>query len=58
MTYTVVECLQGIQTAKEAAAPDKDGSGNPTIRHEHFTRADDANTRYTMCSNTLRRQYY
>jgi hypothetical protein len=53
MTSTVVECLQGIQTAKEATAPDEDRSGNPKIRHEHFTRADDANTRYTMCSNAL-----
>jgi hypothetical protein len=58
MISTVVECLQGIQMAKEAASPDKDRSGNPTIRHEHFTRADDANTRYTMCSNALWRQYY
>jgi hypothetical protein len=58
MTSTMVECLQGIQTAKEATAPDENGSGNPMIRHEHFTRADDANTRCTMCSNTLWRQYY
>jgi hypothetical protein len=58
MTSTVVECLQGIQTAKEAAAPDENGSGNPKIRHEHFTRADDANTRSTMCSNALWRRYY
>jgi hypothetical protein len=58
MTSTVVECLQGIQAAKEAAAPDKNGSGNPKIRHEHFTRADDANTRHTICSNALQRQYY
>jgi hypothetical protein len=58
MTSTMVECLQGIQTAKEAAAPDKNGSGNPKIRHEHFTRADDANMKCTMCSNALRRQYY
>jgi hypothetical protein len=50
MTSTVVECLQGIQMAKEAAAPEENGSGNPTIRHEHFTRADDANMSYTMCS--------
>jgi hypothetical protein len=28
--------------AKEAAAPDNNGSGNPTIRYEHFTRADEA----------------
>jgi hypothetical protein len=53
MTSTVVECLQGIQTAKEATASDKNGSGNPMIRYEHSTRADDANTRYTMCSNAL-----
>jgi hypothetical protein len=58
MISTMVECLQGIQAAKEAAAPDKNGSGNPKIRHEHFTRADDANTRCTMCSNALWRQYY
>jgi hypothetical protein len=58
MTSTMVECLQGIQTAKEAAAPDKKRSGNPTIRYEYFTRADDANTRCAMCSNALWRQYY
>jgi hypothetical protein len=58
MTSTVVEYLQGIQTAKEAAAPDKTGSGNPMIRYEHFTRADNANTRYAMCSNALWRWYY
>jgi hypothetical protein len=58
MTSTVVECLQGIQTAKEAAAPDQNGSGNPANKYENFTRADDANMRYTMCSNTLWRQYY
>jgi hypothetical protein len=49
----MVEYLQGIQTAKVATAPDKNGSGNPTIRYEHFTRADDVNMRYTMYSNTL-----
>jgi hypothetical protein len=27
ITSTMVECLQGIQMAKEAAAPDKNGSG-------------------------------
>jgi hypothetical protein len=53
MTSTVVECLQGIQTAKEAAAPDENRSGNLKIRHEHFTRADNANMRSTMCSNAL-----
>jgi hypothetical protein len=55
---TMVECLQGTQKAKEAAAPGKDGAGNSTIRDEHFTRADHANTRYAMCSNALWRQYY
>jgi hypothetical protein len=58
MISTVVECLQGIQMAKEAAAPDKNGSGNPMTRYEHFTRADDANMRYAMCSNALWRRYY
>jgi hypothetical protein len=57
-TSNVAKCLQGIQLAKEAAAPDKNGSGNPKMRHKHFTRADDTNTRYTMYSNTLWRQYY
>jgi hypothetical protein len=58
MTSTMVEYLQGIQTAKEAAAPDKNGLGNLIISHEHFTRADDAKMRYTMCSNALWRHYY
>jgi hypothetical protein len=53
MTSTMVEYLQGIQMAKAAAAPDENGSGNLANEYEHFTRADDANTRYTMCSNTL-----
>jgi hypothetical protein len=53
MISTIVECLRGIHTAKEAAAPDKNRSGNRMIRHEYFTRADDANMRYTICSNTL-----
>jgi hypothetical protein len=53
MISTIVECLQGIQMAKKAAAPDKDGSGNLIIRFQHFTRADDANTRYTIYSNAL-----
>jgi hypothetical protein len=52
MTSTMVECLQGIQMAKEAVAPDKNGLGNLKIRYKHSTRADDANTTYTMCSNT------
>jgi hypothetical protein len=55
---TMVECLQGIQTAKEAAAPDKIGPGNPANNNEYFTRANDINMRYTMCSNTLWRGYY
>jgi hypothetical protein len=58
ITSTMVECLQGIQTAKEATPPDKNGLGNLKIRYEHFTRADNANMRCTMCSNTLQRQYY
>jgi hypothetical protein len=58
MISTMVEYLQGIQMAKEAAAPDKNGSGNPKIRYEHFTRADDTDTRYTMYSNALQRRYY
>jgi hypothetical protein len=41
-----------------SCSPDKNGSGNLKIRYEHFTRADDANTRYTMCSNTVWRWYY
>jgi hypothetical protein len=53
MISTMVECLQGIQMAKEAAALDKNRSGDLKIRHKHFTRADDANTRYTICSNAL-----
>jgi hypothetical protein len=58
MTSTVVEYLQGIQMAKEAVAPDKNGSGKLTIRYEHFTTADDANTKYARCSNALWRRYY
>jgi hypothetical protein len=58
ITSTVVECLQGIQMAQEAAAPQKNRSGNPKIRYEYFTRADEANMRYTICSNALWRQYY
>jgi hypothetical protein len=37
MISTIVECLQGIQTAKEAIAPGKNRSGNPAIKYEHFT---------------------
>jgi hypothetical protein len=39
-------------------SPDKNGSGNLKIRYKHFTRANNANTRYTICSNTLQRWYY
>jgi hypothetical protein len=39
---TVVECLQGIQTAKEAAVQCKNGLGYPAIEYKHFTRAHDA----------------
>jgi hypothetical protein len=58
MTSTMVEYLQGIQIAKEATALDKNRSGNLIITYEHFTRADDANMRYTIYSNTLWRWYY
>jgi hypothetical protein len=58
MTSAMVECLQGIQMAKEATARDKNRSGNPEIKYEHFTRADDAYTRCAICSNALWRQYY
>jgi hypothetical protein len=58
MISTIVECLQGIQTAKEAAAPGKNGSGNLTIKYEYFTRADDVHMRYNIYSNALWRQYY
>jgi hypothetical protein len=44
--------------SKGSHSPDKNGSGNPTIRYEYFTRANDTNTRYTMCSNALCRQSY
>jgi hypothetical protein len=53
MTSTMVECLQGIQIAKEAAALDKNRLGNLANNNQHFTRADNTNTRYTICSNTL-----
>jgi hypothetical protein len=58
MISTVVEYLQGIQMAKEAAAPDKNGSGNPANNDEYFTRSDDAYMRCAMCSNALWRRYY
>jgi endo-1,4-beta-mannosidase len=53
ITSTIVEYLQGIQMAKEAAAPDKNRSGNLANNDEHFTRANDAHTRYDIYSNTL-----
>jgi hypothetical protein len=58
MTSTMVECLQGIQMAKEAADKCKDGSGNPAIVYGHVTRADNAHTKHNMCLNALRRGYY
>jgi hypothetical protein len=53
MISAMVEYLQGIQTAKEAAAPDKNGLGNLAIKYEHFTTADDVYTRCAICSNAL-----
>jgi hypothetical protein len=50
---TMVEYLQGIQTAKEAAAPDKNGLGNLANNDEYFTSTDDVYMRYAMCLNTL-----
>jgi hypothetical protein len=58
MISTMVEYLQGIQMAKEAAAPDKNRLGNLANNDKHFTRANNTHTRYDMCSNTLWRQYY
>jgi hypothetical protein len=54
----MLECLQGIPTAKEATVQCKNGSGNPAIEYEYFTRADDAHMKYDMCSNALWRWYY
>jgi hypothetical protein len=39
--------------AKKAAAPDQNGLGNLAKKYEYFTRADDANMRYTMCLNAV-----
>jgi hypothetical protein len=50
---TIVKCLQGIQTAKEAIVQYKNTSGNPAIRNGYFTRADDIHTRYNIYSNAL-----
>jgi hypothetical protein len=58
MTSTMVEYLQGIQTAKEATVHCKNGSENPAIKNKHFTRANNAHTRCNMYSNALWRQYY
>jgi hypothetical protein len=44
--------------SKGSRGPDKSRSGNLKINYKYFTRADDTNTRYTMCSNALWRQYY
>jgi hypothetical protein len=53
MISTMVEYLQGIQTAKEATDPDKNRSGNLGIKNEHFTRADNIHMRYDIYSNTI-----
>jgi endo-1,4-beta-mannosidase len=50
---TMVEYLQGIQTAKEATALDKNRSGNLAHNDEHFSRADDAYMRCAIYSNAL-----
>jgi hypothetical protein len=50
---TMVEYLQGIQTAKEATAPDNNGLGNLGNNDEYFTRADDRHIRCDICSNAL-----
>jgi hypothetical protein len=51
----MVEYLQGIQTAKEATAPDKNRSGNLGNNNEYFTRADNAYMRGAMYSHALLR---
>jgi hypothetical protein len=43
----MVECLQGIQIAKEATDPDENRLGNLAKNDKHFTRANNANTRYS-----------
>jgi hypothetical protein len=50
MMSTMVDYLQGIQTAKEASEECKNGSGNSVIVYGHFTRADNAymKTRYML----------
>jgi hypothetical protein len=58
MISTIVECLQGIQTAKEATVQCKNRSGNLGIEYEHFTRADDVHMKHDICSNALWRWYY
>jgi hypothetical protein len=54
----MVEYLQSIWTAKEAAAPDKNGSGNLANNNKHFTRANNTNMRCAIYSNALWRWYY
>jgi hypothetical protein len=58
MTSTVVECLQGIDTAKEAVVQCKDGLASPAIEYEHFTRANNTYMKHNMYSNALQSQYY
>jgi hypothetical protein len=58
MTSTMVECLQGIQMAKEAAAPEQNSSGNLANNDEYFISANNTYMRYAMCSNALWRWYY
>jgi endo-1,4-beta-mannosidase len=53
MISTMEEYLQGIQIAKEAAAPDKNRLRNPANNNEYFTGADNAHIRCDMCSHTL-----
>jgi uncharacterized protein YbjQ (UPF0145 family) len=53
MISIMVEYLQGIQMAKEATALGKNGLGNLRIKYEHFTRANDIDMRYHICSNAL-----
>jgi hypothetical protein len=55
---TMVEYLQDIQMSKEARVQCKNGSGNPAIEYEHFTRADNTHMKYDIYSNALWGQYY
>jgi hypothetical protein len=58
ITSTMVEYLQGIQIAKEAAVQCKNRSGNPAIEYGHFTRADNVHTKHDIYPNALWRWYY